>query len=119
MKNNQKKSSLTLESVNGLLEGVLKEFVDEDLLKRVNHLPDKTACVSFEISQNSEKTIYVRILARHDPFLATAHKTETRHYSIDFIDRTGLTNQLFNTLTFYGSPYFWVKDHFEKKMEVM
>ena len=114
---NPNKLPVTLESLNELLTGVLKEYVHPDWLQTMV-LPDRTPCVSFEISQNYEKTIFVRIRVRHGPFLTGIHTTETKYYSITYIDKVGLTNQLFHTLTFDRSPYFWVKDHFEKKMEV-
>lgn len=109
----------TLEYLNTLMNDVMRQWVDPELLKKMYFSSSNTPCISFEIAQDAEKTIWVRIMARHDPFGISVNKTECQYYSITHINRDAFVNQLFNTLTFNRSPYYWYKTHFKKKMELM
>ena len=110
---------VTLEFLNIVMNGVMRQYIDPALLKVKVFGSSNIPCVSFEIAQDAERTIRVRVMARHDPFGTSVNRTECKYYSVTHIERDALVNQLFNTLTFDRSPYYWYKTHFKKKMEVM
>lgn len=122
MKQSKKQQSdpyITLEYLNTLVNDVMRQWVEPELLKKNYFGSSETPCISFEIAQDAEKTIRVRMMVRHDPFGTSVHKTECKYYSLTHIDGSAIVNQLFNTLTFDRSPYYWYKTHFKKKLEVM
>lgn len=123
---------------NGLWT-VAEQWCHPSLLdtRRWHHEP-QVPSISFEVAQNQERHIVIRIKVRHDPFGQTTHVEERTHLSINYIDMQSLTNQLFSALTWKGSPYHIVAHlqnesknkkskvkilvyrwRFEKAMEVM
>jgi hypothetical protein len=96
----------TVEDVINGLWTVCEQWCHPRLLdtNRWSYLP-KVPSVSFEVSQNQEKHIIIRIKVRHDPFGYSTHVEERTHLSITYIDMEDLTNQLFSALTWKGSPY--------------
>lgn len=108
----------SLENLRLVVKNVLDQNVDPALLKKAQHLPRKDPMVSFRIIQDQDGTIFIKIKARHGPFGESVHKTKWKYYSITYINWDSIFNQLMNTLTWEGSPYYWYKTHFKQRMVV-
>lgn len=102
------------------LKEIIAKWVDPALVTPYYYgNKPKQPCVSFEVAQNNENHVIIRIMVRWDPFGGTTEVCERTHYSIEYIDQSALTNQLLHALTFQSSPYYWDGSHFKKRMEIM
>lgn len=109
----------SLEYLGLVINSVFKEYLSPELLTKIEGGVSKSKpWVSFEVVQDEEGTIFIRMFARHDPFGQALASTQFRYYSITYIDYDKIVSQLFHTLTWDGSPYHWYKTHFKKRMEV-
>jgi len=108
-----------IDYVRGITTDVLKQYVDEALLNHRYYGNSGIPPVSYEIAQDYAGAIRIRMAVRHDPFGQSVNRTEYKYYSWLYIDYPQIINQLFQTLTFEGSPYYWYKTHFKKRTEVM
>lgn len=110
-------SKPTLETVTVMVKETLEKYVDSSLLRDRMNGASETPSVSFEIA-NDGSTTRIRMMARHGPFGQSVHRTEFKYYSLTYIEQKAVTNQLFNTLTWEGSPYYWNGVGFSKRMIV-
>lgn len=97
---------------------IIQEWVSPDLLMRNQYGPTKEPCITFKVRRDEFNTIWIEIIARHGSYGELRRVTPWPYLSIAEINEYELINQLFNTLTFIGSPYYWSKTHFKKKVEV-
>lgn len=109
----------TIEEVSIALKEVLQKWCAPKILEDNYYGISPSPCVCFEVCRNQEDHILIRIIVRHDPFGTTRHIEERTYYSITYIDTDILVSQFFHALTFKGSPYYFYKNHFKKKMELM
>ena len=100
-----------------MMKKALTQYVDPELLKSKQFGNSKAPCVQFEIAQDTEHTFWARCSCRHDPFGCSVNKTERKYYSTAYMSFDEIVSQLFNTLTFDGSPYYWYKTYFRKRMQ--
>jgi hypothetical protein len=109
----------SLESVTTLLRSVVDQWCYPELKKKDYYGDTSEPLVTYEVCFNEEKHILIRIKVRYGPFGTERHVTERKHYSVTHITSEELLNQLFHTLTFKGSPFYFYKNGFRKYMEVV
>ena len=108
----------SLEQIQGMTNAVFAIYIDPDLLKKFDIGALSKPYVYFEVVQDNDKIIYIRMFARYGPFGQAVNKTEFRYYSTTYINYDNILSQLMHTLTWMGSPYYWYKTYFKKRMEV-
>lgn len=108
----------TLEYLRLVIKNVLSQYVSPELLTKIENGSSRKPWLSFEVVQDEDGTVFIRMFAKSGPFGASIHHTEFKYYSITYIDCDAITKQLFHTLTWEGGEYYWYKTHFKKRMVV-
>lgn len=106
-----------MKKIRSLMQGILQEWTNAQLLKRIQYGPSKDPCISFKVYRDTYDIVWVQIIARHGRYGELYRTSSRMYFSTSEINEYELINQLFNTLTFEGSPYYWGKTRFNKRVE--
>jgi hypothetical protein len=112
----------SIEQIRTALLGVLQEWCAPKLLLP-NYWSNKTEPpITFEVAQNQDGHIIIKMVVRYGPFGDSVRKSKFVYHSFSsFDDDALLVNILLNSLTFQWSPYYINKrdKKFFKRLEVL
>lgn len=110
----------TVEHLAKELKTLLEECCEPNLLKDNYFGDSKVPCISYEVSLNHCSYIVITLHIRMGAFGEVTIDNERLYYNGEFATTSELRNQIFNALTFQGSPYYLGKrNKFYKKLIVL
>jgi len=108
---------ITFEQVYNLTRKLVSRYVFFPLWGK-NISEQSGPWFTFEVSQNHERHFFIEMSARYGPFGEGKHTTRCKYLAMEFITPDDIVNQIFHTLTWDHSPYYWNAHEFKKKIEV-